>query len=94
VRHPHHFIVTILTLYSTRQTEIGLLNAPPQGGGDLDEFYKRLKKIQDHHARYPNQVINGFEMELDSMIEDVDELDNEEYEQDDRTSFPNTLFTG
>lgn len=86
-------MVTISWLHSARQTEIGLLNAPPQGGGDLDEFYKRLKKIQDHHARYPNQVINGFEIELDSMIEDVDEMDNEEYEQDDRTYLPNRLFT-
>jgi splicing factor 3A subunit 3 len=69
------------------------LNAPPQAGGDLDEFYKRLKKIQDHHARYPNQVIDGFKIELDSMIEDVDEIDNEEYEEEDRMCPPNALFT-
>lgn len=70
--------------YRTRQTEIGLLTAPAQGGEDLDEFYARLKRIQDHHTRYTNQT-NGFEIELAAMTEELDEIDNEEYEQEDGT---------
>lgn len=70
-------------IHSARKTEIDLLTAPVQGDG-LEEFYVRLKKIQDHHARYPNQVTNAFELDLNEMLEDVEELDNEEYEDNDR----------
>jgi hypothetical protein len=72
---------------SARKTEVELLTAPAaEGGSDIDEFYVRLKRIQDYHARYPNQDINGIEIELANIMENVDEVDNEEYEQDDRQS--------
>lgn len=76
-------IKNIIITRSTRKTEIDLLTAPTQGNG-LEEFYVRLNKIQDYHARYPNTVTNGFEIELNAMIEDVEELENEEYEDNDR----------
>lgn len=66
-----------------RKTEIDLLIAPTEGDG-LDEFYVRLKKIKDHHARYPNQVTNAFEIELNATLEDAEELDNEEFEDNNR----------
>jgi splicing factor 3A subunit 3 len=70
---------------SARRTEVELLSAPAaEGGSDIDEFYVRLKRIQDHHARYPNQDINGIEIELANIMENVDEVENEEYELDDR----------
>ncbi|PVF99953.1 hypothetical protein CPB86DRAFT_845446 [Serendipita vermifera] len=76
-----------------RKAEVELLSVPPvvENGSDLDEFYHRLKKIQDHHARYPNQEINAFKVELDALMEDLEDVDNEEFEQDDPI---NTLFSG
>ncbi|CAG7848852.1 Splicing factor 3A subunit 3 AltName: Full=Protein noisette [Serendipita indica DSM 11827] len=76
----------------TRKAEIDLLAAPAKPGiNDLDEFYKRFKKLQDHHTRYPNQPINGFEIELAAMVDDMEEQMDDEYEQDDPI---NTLFSG
>ncbi|KIM29435.1 hypothetical protein M408DRAFT_328707 [Serendipita vermifera MAFF 305830] len=75
-----------------RKTEVELLTVPPaEGGSDLDEFYVRLKRIQDYHARYPNQELNGIEIELANIVETVEEADNEEYEQEDPI---NSLFSG
>ena len=72
---------------SARKQEVELLTAPGvEGGSDIEEFYVRLKRIQDHHARYPNQELNGIEIELANIMENVDEAENEEYEQDDRQS--------
>jgi splicing factor 3A subunit 3 len=73
---------------SARKSEVELLSVPLQieNGSDLDEFYHRLKKIQEHHARYPNQEVNAFKIELDALMEDVEDVDNEEFEQDDRQS--------
>lgn len=69
---------------SARKTEIDVLGAQTQGGADLDEFYKRLKRIQEYHARYPNQVVNAFEVELGNMMDEFEEMENEEFEQEDR----------
>jgi len=69
---------------SARKAEVELLTAPASGGNELEEFYTRLKRIQDYHARYPNQDINGIQIELENIMENVDEIENEEYEQDNR----------
>jgi hypothetical protein len=77
--------------YRTRKAEIDLLTAPTEGDG-LDEFYVRLKKIQDYHARYPNQVTNPFELELNEMLEDVEEVENEEFEDNNRKHLRQCFF--
>ena len=64
-----------------------MLAAPARTGiNDLDEFYKRFKKLQDHHVRYPNQITDGFELELSTMVDEIEEQMEDEYEQDDRKS--------
>ncbi|KAG8810434.1 hypothetical protein FRC17_002939 [Serendipita sp. 399] len=73
----------------TRKAEIEVLSAPQiLGQNDLDEFYTRLKKVQDYHTRYPNQIVNGFEIELAGILGEEDE---EELDEEDPI---NTLFSG
>ncbi|KAG8759437.1 hypothetical protein FRC14_005917 [Serendipita sp. 396] len=73
----------------TRKAEIDVLSAPQiPGQNDLDEFYARMKKVQEYHTRYPNQVINGFDIELAGIL---GEEENDEIEEEDLI---NTLFSG
>lgn len=77
--------LTISYVDSARKSEVELLMAPGvEGGSDIEEFYVRLKRIQDYHARYPNQELNGIDIELANIVMDVEDAENEEYEQDDR----------
>jgi hypothetical protein len=35
----------------------------------LTDFYSKLKKIKDHHHRYPDSATNGFASELAGLVE-------------------------
>jgi splicing factor 3A subunit 3 len=80
-------ITTLNNFYqdeSARKAEIELLSAPSQQN-DLSEFYSRLVKIQEHHSKYPDSVLGGFDLELATLLEDPqqDGLDGD-YEEEDR----------
>ncbi len=82
----HSRVVTLNDLYDdqdTRKAEVDLLSAPPRQD-DLSSFYDRLNKIQEHHAKYPDATVGGFELELSAFLDEAEELDDEEFEQDDR----------
>lgn len=67
---------------NSRKTEIDALSTNPN---DLTEFYSRLRKIQEHYAKYPDSVASGFDLELAAFLDDGMDLgEDEEYEQDDR----------
>jgi splicing factor 3A subunit 3 len=73
-----------------RRAEIDLLSAPPQQN-DLSEFYARLVKIQEHHAKYPDSVPGGFDLELAVLLEDYNQDGaDDDFEEEDRASV--TLF--
>lgn len=65
-----------------RKAEIDLLSAPAQHT-DLSEFYSRLVKIQEHHAKYPDSVPGGFDLELAALLDEPNQED-EDYEEEDR----------
>lgn len=90
-------VATLNNLYrndDTRRQEISAISNSSRAD-DLSEFYSRLGKVQEHHAKYPDGIgiIDGFELELlalteDPMIEDGDEG----YAEEDRT-FTVPLFS-
>ncbi|KAJ7930002.1 hypothetical protein B0H13DRAFT_1859154 [Mycena leptocephala] len=74
-----------------RRAEIDLLSAPPQQN-DLSEFYARLVKIQEHHAKYPDSVPGGFDLELAVLLEDYNQDGaDDDFEEEDPISL---LFSG
>lgn len=78
---------TLNNLYQsddTRKQEIAAISGSSKAD-DLSEFYSRLGKIQEHHAKYPDGIIDGFELELLALTDDptVEEGD-EGYTEDDR----------
>lgn len=82
----HSRVVTLSNLYGdqdTRKAEMDALSAPARQD-DLSAFYGRLGKIQEHHAKYPDSTVGGFELELAAFMDEAEELDDDEYEQDDR----------
>jgi splicing factor 3A subunit 3 len=69
----------------TRREEIIAISSS-SGGDDLSEFYSRLGKIQEHHGKYPDGIVDGFELELLALTEDpIVEEGDEEYAEEDRT---------
>ncbi len=67
-----------------RRAEIDALSTNPS---DLTEFYSRLRKIQEHYAKYPDSVALTFDFELAALLDDgLDGGEDEEYEEDDRKS--------
>jgi splicing factor 3A subunit 3 len=80
-------IVTLNNTYEDQESikaELDLLSAS-SNPGDLSEFYKRLGKIQEHYAKYPEDVAGGFELELAAFLDDDSyQAGDEEYEEDDR----------
>ncbi|CAK5275474.1 unnamed protein product [Mycena citricolor] len=74
-----------------RRAEIDRLTAPNQQD-DFTEFYARLVKIQEHHAKYPDSVPGGFDLELATLLEEPNQDGaDEEYEEEDPISL---LFSG
>ncbi|GLB34013.1 putative splicing factor SF3a60 binding domain containing protein [Lyophyllum shimeji] len=85
-------VVTLDALYqdeAARKTELDALSAPTQQN-DLSEFYSRLVKIQEHHAKYPDSVPGGFDLEIAALLDEPDEED-EDYEEEDPVSL---MFSG
>lgn len=84
----HSRVVALNNLYEdeeTRSTEVEFLSAPARQD-DLSAFYSRLGKIQEHHTKYPDAAVGGFELELAAFLDETEELEDEEFEQDDRAS--------
>jgi len=74
-----------------RRAELELLSAPSQQN-DLSEFYSRLVKIQEHHSKYPDSVLGGFDLELAALLEDSQQEGGDgDYEEEDPISL---LFSG
>lgn len=71
----------------SRKHELDVLSATAPAN-DLSEFYSRLVKIQEHHAKYPDSIPGGFDLELAAFLEEID-TDNadEDYEYEDRAFF-------
>jgi splicing factor 3A subunit 3 len=67
----------------TRKQEIAAISGSSRAD-DLSEFYSRLGKIQEHHAKYPDGIIDGFELELLALTEDpTAEEGDESYAEED-----------
>ena len=82
----HSRVVTLSNLYEdqdTRKAEIEAISAPVQQN-DLSAFYERLGKITEHHTKYPDSTVGGFELELAAFLDEDQEAEDEEFEQDDR----------
>ncbi|KAG6809426.1 hypothetical protein H0H92_000297 [Tricholoma furcatifolium] len=79
-------VVTLNSLYQdedARKAELESLSAPSQQN-DLSEFYARLVKIQEHHAKYPDSVPGGgFDLEIAAFLDEPNQED-EDYEEEDR----------
>jgi splicing factor 3A subunit 3 len=91
-------VTTLNNLYQnndTRKQEIVAISGSSKTE-DLSEFYSRLGKIQEHHAKYPDGIIDGFELELLALTEDpIAEDGDEGYTEDDRTfKTPSTFISG
>ncbi|KAJ7228452.1 hypothetical protein GGX14DRAFT_612933 [Mycena pura] len=86
--------VTLSSIYEDedrRRVEIDALSAPSQQN-DLSEFYARLVKIQEHHAKYPDSVPGGFDLELAVLLEDHNQDGaDDDLEEEDPISL---LFSG
>ncbi|GJJ07294.1 hypothetical protein Clacol_001494 [Clathrus columnatus] len=82
-------------LYSdekARNDEINLISVSQNVGNDQDElseFYTRLAKIKEHHLKYPDSVVGGFE--LASLVDEPLADDDDDYAEGDPISL---LFSG
>lgn len=61
-------ICALICNHSPRSQELEQLSS---GGApdDLTDFYSKLKKIKDHHHKYPDSATNGFALELSGLLE-------------------------
>ncbi|KAL5636706.1 hypothetical protein ACGC1H_000615 [Rhizoctonia solani] len=68
----HARMVTLNSLYmdesGPRNQELEQLSSA-SAPDDLNDFYAKLKKVKDHHHKYPDSATNGFALELDTLIE-------------------------
>jgi splicing factor 3A subunit 3 len=83
---------TLNSLYNdeqARNAEIALLSTPQSNGNggqdELAEFYSRLVKIKEHHHKYPDSVVGGFELELSALVDEPLADGEDEFEEEDRT---------
>ena len=78
---------TLNNLYQgddTRKEEILDISGSSRAD-ELSEFYSRLGKIQEHHTKYPDGIIDGFELELLALTEDSTAGEgDEDYAEEDR----------
>lgn len=65
-----------------RRREVELLSGSK--ADDLSEFYTRLGRIKEHHLKYPDQPVGGFELELTALVDADPEDYDEENEEEDR----------
>ncbi|KAG8690427.1 hypothetical protein FRC11_011636 [Ceratobasidium sp. 423] len=68
----HARMVTLNSLYmdgaGPRNQELEQLSSAA-APDDLNDFYAKLKKVKDHHHKYPDGATNGFALELDGLVE-------------------------
>ncbi|KAF7355510.1 RNA splicing factor PRP9 [Mycena sanguinolenta] len=87
-------VISLNSIYEDeerRRAEIDLLSTPANQN-DLSEFYARLVKVQEHHAKYPDSVPGGFDLELAVLLEDYNQDGaDDDYEEEDPISL---LFSG
>ena len=80
-------VTTLNNLYrsdDTRKQEIAEISGSSKAD-DLSEFYSRLGKTQEHHAKYPDGITDGFELELLALTEDpMAEEGDDGYLEEDR----------
>ncbi|KZT29276.1 hypothetical protein NEOLEDRAFT_1056249 [Neolentinus lepideus HHB14362 ss-1] len=76
----------------TRNSEIESLSASTKQD-DLSEFYSRLVRIQEHYAKYPDSVAEGFEQELAAFLEEGQEAEEEDEDQEQEDPIA-LLFSG
>lgn len=82
-------VVTLNNLYEdqdTRKAETDAISGSTRQD-DLSAFYEKLGKITEHHTKYPDSTVGGFELELAAFVDDDEEYEDEDFEQDDRTFF-------
>lgn len=60
--------VSMCSFPSLRPAELALLSAPPGGGDDLVEFYRRFEDIKDFHRKNPDINARQFLNELDELV--------------------------
>ncbi|KAF8913757.1 hypothetical protein CPB84DRAFT_1669479 [Gymnopilus junonius] len=72
-----------------RKAELDTLSAPAQHN-NLDEFYSRLVKIQEHYNKYPDSMPVGFDLEIASFLDEPGQ-EEEDYEEEDSIAL---LFSG
>ncbi|KAL0949309.1 hypothetical protein HGRIS_009385 [Hohenbuehelia grisea] len=85
--------VSLNNLYrdeDARKAEIDSLSTASDPN-DLSEFYSRLVKIQEHHAKYPDAVPDGFDLEIAVFLDEPGQEVEDEYEEEDPVSL---LFSG
>ncbi|KAL1944313.1 hypothetical protein VTO73DRAFT_3498 [Trametes versicolor] len=86
-------VVTLNNLYEdqdTRKAEIDAISGSTRQD-DLSAFYEKLGKITEHHTKYPDSTVGGFELELAAFVDDDEEYEDEDFEQDDPVAL---LFSG
>lgn len=74
-----------------RNEEISLLSMNQNigsGEDELSEFYARLVKIKEHHLKYPDSVVGGFELELAALVDEPLVDADDEFLEEDRTYLP------
>ncbi|KAL1735907.1 RNA splicing factor PRP9 [Schizophyllum commune] len=83
---------TLNTLYQDKDTikaEADRISSASRPD-DLTEFYSRLVKIQEYHAKYPDSTPGGLDLEIAAFLDEPGQED-EEYEEEDPISL---LFSG
>lgn len=76
---------TLNTLYQDKDTikaEADRISSASRPD-DLTEFYSRLVKIQEYHAKYPDSAPGGLDLEIAAFLDEPGQED-EEYEEEDR----------
>ena len=82
-----------------RSAEIALLSAPQSNDNgsqdELAEFYSRLVKITEHHHKYPDSVVGGFDLELSALADEPLADGEDDFEEEDRAfmSASNQTYT-
>ncbi|KAK1231827.1 Pre-mRNA-splicing factor sap61 [Marasmius sp. AFHP31] len=83
---------TLKNLYEdqdARKAEIDSLSSSAQPN-ELSEFYSRLVKVQEHHAKYPDIVAGAANIEIEALLAEPDQEEYGDYEEDPIS----LLFTG
>ncbi|KAF9268180.1 RNA splicing factor PRP9 [Marasmius fiardii PR-910] len=64
-----------------RKTEVNSLSSATEPN-DLSEFYSRLAKVLEHHAKYPDSVVGALNIEIEALLAEPNQEVYEEYDED------------